>query len=170
MLGFYENFPQNIHRKDTFTSFLSKRKLQEKIIHILQDVNGKNLSFLEVASPSLPDCTVIFEWGIADAGGFTLIGEEEAKKMLNAIAQEQIRVIDLYCGIRYYKNSAAKKTPLKFDYYMMRVGFGESHHVEIQIFHERGPRYISPEELVNFLVARVNGASPKKTLKQAESV
>jgi hypothetical protein len=133
-------------------------------------VNGKNLSFLEVASPSLPDCTVIFEWGIADAGGFTYIDAEEAKRMLNAINQEQVRVLDLYCSIRYYKITASKRTPLKFDYYMMRVGFGENHHVELQVFHERGPRYISPEELANFLVTKVNGASARMTLKPAAPI
>jgi hypothetical protein len=168
MLGFYENFPAHVHRRDVFTSSLSGRALQQKLIQILQKVNGKNLSFLEVGSPSVPDCTVIFEWGIADVGGFTYIDEGEAKKILEVAAQEHLKTLDLFCGIRYYKNATTKKTPLRFDYYMMRVAFSENHCVEFQVFHERGPRYISPEELVNFLVAKVNAASARKTLKPEE--
>jgi len=169
MLGFYENFPANVHRRDVFTSSLSGRALQQKLIQIFQKVNGKNLSFLEVGSPSMPNCTVIFEWGIADVGGFTYIDEVEAKKMLDISAREHLKVLDLFCGIRYYKSAATKKTPLRFDYYMMRVGFGANHRVEFQVFHERGPRYISPDELVNFLVVKINAASARKTLKPEES-
>jgi hypothetical protein len=168
MLGFYENFPGNIHRTDIFTSSLSKRKLQQRLTQALQKVNRKNLSFEEIGNPSIPNCTVIFEWGIADAEGFNYIDEEEAQKILNAIAHEPFRTIDFFCVIRYYKNAAAKKTPLKFDYYMMRMGFGENNSVEFQVFHERGPRYVSPEDLVKFLVCKVNEASARKILKLTE--
>ncbi len=165
MHGFYENFPANIHRSDLFTSSLSKSKLQQRLARILHEVNCKTFRFEEVANPTLPNCTVIFEFGIADTGGFNFIDEEETKKMLKAIARGPLRLMDLFCGIRYYKKTAEKKTPLKFDYYMLRVGFGESNAVELQVFHERGPRYISPEELVNFVVGKVNDGSARKILK-----
>ncbi|MBE3116097.1 hypothetical protein IMZ68_02735 [Candidatus Bathyarchaeota archaeon] len=58
-----------------------------------------------------------------------------------------------------------KKTALKFDYYMIRTIFG-SNIVEIQISHQRGPRYISPEDLTSFMVNKVNEASQRKVLKQ----
>jgi hypothetical protein len=40
--------------------------------------------------------------------------------------------------------------------------------VEIQVFHERGPRYISPEDIVNLLVNEVNKTTSRKTLKRVE--
>ena len=56
--------------------------------------------------------------------------------------------------------------PLRFDYYMMRVAFGKNV-VEIRVFHERGPRYVSPEDLVAFFVTKVNETSKRKILKTA---
>ena len=170
MLGFYENFPANIHRRDVFTCSLSGKGLQRRLTQVLRMTNGKTLSFEEIGNPSVPECTVIFEWGIADKKGFTYFDEEEAKKLTTAIATERLRVIDLFCGIRYYKKTATKKKPLKFDYYMTRLSFGENHSVELQVFHERGPRYISPEELVNFIVAKINESSARKILKTAETI
>jgi hypothetical protein len=76
--------------------------------------------------------------------------------------------MDFFCAVRYYKCSAEKKTPLKFDYYMIRVIFGDS--VEIRVFHERGPRYISPEDIVTFLVNMTNEATARKILKKIEPV
>jgi hypothetical protein len=50
---------------------------------------------------------------------------------------------------------------------MMRAIFGKNA-VEIKVFHERGPRYISPEDLVTFLVAKVNETSTRQILKQTD--
>ncbi len=169
MLGFYENFPQNIHLSDLFTSSLPKKKLQQKLTRVLQEANRKAFSFEEVGNPTVPNCSVIFEFGIADEDGFNFIDKDEAQKMLNTIVAESLRVMDFFCGIRYYKNVAEKKKPLKFDYYMMRIGFGEDNAVELQVAHERGPRYLSPEDLANFLVSKINGASAKKVLKPREA-
>ncbi len=168
MLGFYENFPQNIHLSDLFTSSLPKKKLQQKLTRGLQEANRKTFSFEEVGNPTVPNCSVIFEFGIAEAENFNFIDEAEAQKMLNAIEHEPLKVMDLFCGIRYYKKTETKKKPLKFDYYMMRIGFGEDNAVELQVAHERGPRYLSPEDLANFLVCKVNGTSAKKVLKPRE--
>jgi hypothetical protein len=77
-----------------------------------------------------------------------------------------LKVMDLFCAIRYYKNVNSKKKPLRFDYFMMRITFGKEKAVELQVFHERGPRYISPEEFVTFFVKKVNESSTRKILKQ----
>jgi hypothetical protein len=77
--------------------------------------------------------------------------------------------MDFFCAVRYYKGAGEKKAPLKFDYYLMRLVFGKNS-VEIQVFHERGPRYISPEDIVTFLVNMVNETSARKILKKIEPV
>jgi hypothetical protein len=168
MFGFYDNFPANIHRIDTFVSSLSNRKLQQRLNQVLQEINRRTFSFEEVGNPTVPGCTVIFELGIADAGNFNFLDEEEAARVLSSVSHKPLRVMDLFCGIRYYKNKAGKKTPLKFDYYMIRLVFGEEKSLEFQVFHERGPRYVSPEDLVAFLVKKVNEASSRKILKLIE--
>jgi hypothetical protein len=167
MLGRYENFPENIHRIESFASALSSKKLQQKIIQVLRETNRKTFSFEEIAHPTIPKCTILFEVGIADAKSFNYIDEEETNKVLNALKKEPFRVMDFFCAIRYYKAKTEKKTPLKFDYYMIRVAFSKDT-MEIRVFHERGPRYVSPEDIVAFLVNKVNGATGRKILKKIE--
>jgi hypothetical protein len=163
MLGLYENFPANIHRTDSFTSPLLSRKLQQRLIQVLHKVNCETFSFEEVAYPTVHECKIIFEVGLADAKSFSYIDEEETKKALTALRKATFQTIDFFCAVRYYKGAA--KAPLKFDYYLMRFVFGKNC-VEIQVFHERGPQYISPEDLVAFLVNEINETSARKILKR----
>jgi len=167
MLGLYENFPENIHRTESFTLSLSSKKLQQRLIQVLHEINRKTFSFEEIAHPSVPDCTIIFEVGIADAKSFNYIDEEETKRVLNALKKDLFRVMDLFCAVRYYKIRAEKKAPLKFDYYMIRTVFGKDS-MEMRVFHERGLRYISPEDIITFLVNKINEASARKILKRLE--
>jgi len=169
MLGFYENFPENIHRIENFTSSLSSKKLQQRMIQVLHEINRKTFCFEEIAHPSVPECAVIFELGIADAKSFNYIDEEETNKVLNALKKEPFQVMDLFCAVRYYKNKTEKKAPLKFDYYMMRAVFGKDS-MEMRVFHERGLRYISPEDIVTFLVNKINEVFARKILKRFETL
>jgi hypothetical protein len=167
MLGFYENFPEGIHRIESFTSAFSKKKLQQRLIKVLSEINRKTFSFEEIANPTVPACTIIFEVGLADAKNFNYIDDEETEKALNALKKEPFRFMDFFCAVRYYKAKAEKKTPLKFDYYLIRFAFGKDA-LEMRVFHERGPRYISPEDIVTFLVKGINKTSTKKILKPVE--
>jgi hypothetical protein len=164
MLGVYDNFPVNIHRIESFSTNFSNKKLQQRLIRVWREINRRTFSFEEVAYPTVPNCTIIFEAGLAEAKSFNYIDEEEAKKALSALRKTPFRTIDFFCAVRYYKGTT-EKTPLKFDYYMLRTIFGKSA-VEIQVFHERGPRYISPEDIVTFLVNMINETSRRKILKK----
>jgi len=168
MLGFYENFPARIHRTDNFTSTLSSKKFQQRLIQVLHKINCSTFSFEEVSYPTVPGCTIIFEAGLAEAESFNYIDEEETKRVLTALRIAPFQAMDFFCVVRYYKGAGEKKTPLKFDYYLLRFVFGKNS-VEIQVFHERGPRYISPEDIVAFLVNVINGNSARKMLKRVES-
>jgi hypothetical protein len=166
MSATYEGFPeQSIHAKETFTFNLTPRKFEERLIKVLRRVNGRTFTFEEVGDPTIPGGTVIFDAGIADAGSFTFIDENEAEKVLTAVKQEPFGVMDFFCAIRYYKDYAARKKPQKFDYYMTRFIFGEGA-VELQVFHERGPRYFSPKDIVAFLIDRINETSARRILKK----
>jgi hypothetical protein len=130
-------------------------------------VNCRTFTFEDVGNPTIPGCTVIFEVGIADSNSFTFIDEDEMKKVLTILKQEPFGVMDFFCAIRYYKDYASNKKPLKFDYYIIRFVFSESI-VELQVFHERGPRYFSPKDIVVFLMDRINETSARKVLKRTE--
>lgn len=168
MLGFYENFPVNIHRTETFTSSLPCKKLQQRLVKDLCEINIRTFNFEEIAHPTVHQCAIIFEVGIADAESFSYIDNRELERALTVLKRKNFRIIDLFCAIRYYKNSEEKKMPLRFDYYLVRASFNESV-MELRVFHERGPRYISPEDLTNFLVNKLNGSSSKKILKSVET-
>jgi hypothetical protein len=167
MLGVYDNFPPNIHRIESFTTTLSSKKLQQRLISVLGEINRKHFSFEDVAYPTVPECTIIFEVGLAEAKSFNFIDEEEAEKILSVLRKSPFRMADFFCAVRYYKGIKAK-IPLKFDYFMLRVLFGKNT-AEMQVFHERGPRYLSPEDVVTFLVSMINATSRRKILKKIES-
>jgi len=167
MLGFYENFPVDIHRIEAFATPLSNNRLQRRLIQVAHNVNRRTFSFEEVACPTVPKCIIIFEAGLAEAKSFNYIDEEEKQKVLNALRKTPFQTMDFFWAVRYYKGTAEDKIPLKFDYYLMRLVFGKNN-LEIQVFHERGPRYISPEDIITFLVNEVNKTSSRRTLKRIE--
>lgn len=109
---------------------------------------------------------MILDLGLADAEGFSYIDEEETKKAIDFLSKEQLHIVDFFCGIRYYKGDPNKKTSLRFDYYLLRTIYNRSN-IEIQIHHERGPRYISPQELTLFIFNRINETLNRKVLKKS---
>jgi len=160
-IGFYENFPINIHRFDRFNSTLSIKHLQQRLVQVLKDVNRKEFSFEEITNPTVPDGRVIFEFGLAESGDFNYLNEEEVKRILSLLTKERLHSMDFFCSIRYYKGSGINRSALKFDYYMLRTIFSKDI-LEVQVFHERGPRYLSPEELTLFIFSKVNDESSRK--------
>jgi hypothetical protein len=165
-LGFYENFPSNIHMVESFNSTVSSKQLQQKLIQVLYEINRREFSFEEAANPTIPECKLIFEFGLADNEGFNYIDEEEVKKVRNQLGTEHLPIIDFFCAIRYYKGE--KKKALKFDYYLIRTVYSRES-LEIQVSHKKGPRYMSPEDLTLFIINKINEASNRKILKKQTS-
>ena len=149
-----------------FNSALPSRQLQRRLIQAFYEINRKEFSFEEAANPTIPECKIIFEFGLADAENFNYIDEEEVKKAIKLLAKEQLDTIDFFCAIRYYKGKAEKKRALKFDYYLIRTSYSRDM-FEIQISHKKGLRYLSPEDLTLFIFNKINEASNRKVLKKA---
>jgi hypothetical protein len=168
-LGFYEKFPSNIHRIDSFNSTISNKQLQQKLIQVFHKVNNGEFTFEEVANPTIPQGSIFFEFGIAETGDFNYIDNEELEKIMKFLTKQLLRTMDFFCSIRYYKHTGENRTPLKFDYYMLRTVFSKDI-FEIQVFHERGPRYISPEELTTFIYNKINGLSNNKNKKVLKKI
>jgi len=168
MLGFYENFPQTIHKTAPFSFSISIKNLQKVITQAFHMVNKDSFELDNITFPSIPKCKVAFELGIADTDKFKYLDDEEKDEIIRFLKKNTFQVIDAFCVIRYYKINNEKKTPLKFDYYLIRFLFNKKI-MEMEIFHERGPRYVSPEDVASFLSEKVNGNSVKKILKRLES-
>ena len=163
MLGLYENFPKNIHKITTFSTSFSKKKLQQSIINTFYKLNNQPFSLEDVTKLPIYECVVIFEVGLAERNVFNYLDNEEKVRTLKSLQKTMLDVIDAFFVIRYYK----KKTRLKFDYYMLRFTFNKKK-IQIQVFHERGPRHISPEEILNWITNKVNEQIGKKILRRAQ--
>lgn len=164
MPGFYENFPQHVHKIARFSTSILNKKLQQILIQTLHKINGETFNLDEFANPSIPQCTAVLEFGIAEIDGFNYLDLEESNKALESIRKKPFQIMDLFCAIRYYKEKGEDRIPLKFDYYMLRLIFNKGF-MEMQIFHERGPRHVLPEDIINLIIKRVNESFSKKILK-----
>jgi hypothetical protein len=164
MLGFYGNFPRSVHNISDFSTSSTLKKLQTAIVEAFCKLNSETLALEEVAIPSIPQCSVKFEFGIAEDKDFNYLNSEEKDKLLKAIQKKPFSILDYFCIVRYYKMKMEKKTTLKSDYYMLRFLF-EKEFVQIQIFHEKGLMYTTPKDLPEFLAGRINTESTKKLLK-----
>jgi hypothetical protein len=164
-LGFYETFPENIHHIENYLSFVSIRQLQQRLIQFLSEINRQEFNFEEVSIPTVPEGVVIFEFGLAEDTSFTYINPEETNRALDFFAKEHVQALDFFCSIRYYRGNGEKRTALKFDYYMLRTIYAKGT-LEMRVFHERGPRYLSPEDLTGFIFRGINGESARKILRE----
>lgn len=167
MIGIYDNFPVTIHNTEQYTSKVPIKQIQQKLIKILYELNQCEFTFEQVSIPTIPQGRLFFEFGIAEATNFTFINEEVMRKTLKNLAKEP-KILDLFCAIRYYKMEGEKKRALKFDYYIIRMIFDKST-FEVQTFHERGPRYLLPQEVFTFVVTKINESIGKKILIKQEN-
>jgi hypothetical protein len=165
MLGLYKNFPKEIHKKTLFATSLSNRRLQRALTQILQKLNNESFSLEEVCGGSIPHCKTIFEFGIAEDLMFNYLDRQEEKRVLKVIRKKPFTAMDFFCAIRYYIIRNNRKKPLRFDYYMLRLLFNNKTSMEIRVFHERGPRHVSPEDIVRFVARKLNETLPRKKLK-----
>jgi hypothetical protein len=164
-LGVFNNFPPNIQFVQSFTSTIQNQQLQQKLIQTLYEINRKKFSFEEAGHPTIPECGIIFEFGLADADCFNFIDEEEVKKAMDLLANQLLEKMDFFCIIRYYRGEGEKKRPLKFDYYLLRTVYNESI-FEIQVYHKKGLRYVPPEDLTEFIFNKLNQSYKRKVLKK----
>lgn len=165
-LGSYASFPENIHHLEHYQTFASIKQLQRTIIQFLGAINRKELAFEQISIPTIPDGIVIFEFGLAEEAGFNYLSSEEVNRALDFLEQENMDTLDFFCSIRYYRDTGAKRVALKFDYYMLRAVFAKGS-LELKVFHERGPRYLSPEDVTAFIVKGVNYDANKKIIRES---
>lgn len=163
MWGSYDNFPRRVHRKACFVISISNKRLQKILLQLFQEINREKFRLEDVAHPSIPHCTVIFEFGIAKAKTFHYLSKEKINKVLKATCEKKLQVMDFFCAVRYYRKRKEERRPLNFDYYILRFRFDKGSR-EIQLFHEEGPRHISPQEIIKFLADQINKTLTGKTL------
>ena len=162
MFGIYENFPEIHQGIARFSHAISAKKLQRVLIQSLYKIDRNN------DGPNLPEFTrynieVELELGIADGLTFNYIDKEMSRDCQERIRRKPFPMLDFICIVRYYAVQKKRRSPLRFDYYMLRFSFSENE-VELQVYHERGTRRLPIDELVNFLTERINRGLARKKL------
>ncbi len=156
LLGRYDNFPTQIHGLARFTHASSLKTLQLTMVQVFHGLNTRTLDMKTLTKASPANCTVNFEFGIADADAFNFLDEEELKKLEHAVRQQPLQVLDAYCAARYQITDASgKRKSLKFDYNMLRFAFYKRQ-VQLFVFHERGINRVPLEDLVLFLANQID--------------
>ena len=146
MLGVYDFFPKKGYKLARLYIVAPIKRIQKCVIELLHEIAIKTYRLEDLTYPSVLNCTVFFDFGIAEGNNFTYLNQEERDKILNYIEKEKVTMLDFFCTIRYYKKQKNRERPLKFDYYLLRMIFHKNE-VETLVFHERGLEYITPEDV-----------------------
>jgi hypothetical protein len=156
--GRFSSFPDEVHGIAHYPqprSDADRTKVQQAILSALLKLNQQNFKLQHIVSVPREDCSVQFEIGVADDTLFDFLDQDEVD-LLHAQSSKQIfDCLDFFCCIKYYIGNNKKLTPLKFDYFMFRFTFTKKL-VTLLLFHERGPRRASSEEVIKFLTERIN--------------
>ncbi len=167
LLGYYSNFPTEIHRKARYHYQTSTRQLQERIARTLYGLNKETIDLKKLTISSSSKCFVNFEFGIAEHDAFNFFDSEELQRFQKSLneSKESSHNLDFYFAIRYSVMTAeGKRKPLRYDYLLLRFAF-RRRIMEIIIVHERGPRRIPLEDLTFYVTNRINTELKQNGLK-----
>jgi len=160
MEGVYEGFPTILHGIAILSCKVSPQNLQRILICLFYKIN-RGEEALETSMLKSQGIQLMFDVGIAESLAFNFIDEEEKDRWLSLIKTRFFEVLDFLCIARYYISEERKNKPLKFDYYMLRFIF-RSEEIEIRVHHEKGPRRLPIEDLINLLSERINQELTRK--------
>lgn len=164
MLGVYSDFPTDIHKIVNFETSISETRLQKTLVEVFYRLNSEESALKEIAYPSLPQCMIGFEFGIAEGKDFNYLDTHEKDRLLAATQKKPLPSMDFLCITRYYRVQGQKRRPLKFDHYMLRFRFAKKA-LQMQVFHEKGPMHLSTKDLPLFITKIVNSEFPKRVIK-----
>lgn len=156
LLGYYENFPETIHGIVRFTHNLPYQKVQQVMLSTFHQLNKEIYELNAITRfVSTHNCQTSFEFGVAEGAVFNYLDKEELDRFHRRLAKNPMSTIDVFCVVRYHIVNKKKRTPLRFDYHVLRFTF-DKNNVGLQILHERGTQRIPLEGLVKFITKRIN--------------
>ena len=153
MIGTYDNFPDLYHGVALFSCRSSPKSIQRVIVSLFCRINHGEA--LELPILSSQGIQLFLDIGIAEGLAFNFIDDEEKNRFLSLIEKTSFRTLDFLCIARYYVPVGNRRRPLKFDYYMLRFIF-DSETVELIVYHEKGTRRLSIEDLIRILSEKIN--------------
>jgi hypothetical protein len=164
MLALYDNFPANFHEREYFLASLSLGKTQQAFAQATHKLNREPLNTEKKSIPSISDYVVTLEMGIAEGNDFIQIDKDEETRIIKTANSTPFQIMDFLCTATYHMIKDGKSKPFRFDYFMLRFIFDQKL-IEARAFHERGPRRITPKEIIDIIIDKINANSAKKILK-----
>jgi len=162
LFGIYENFPEMYHGIARFYCKTLTNELQRALLNCLCDMN-RNEEELDLPEFGRDNIDVEVDFGIADGLTFNYLDKETLKHCQQMLGVQSFSVLDFLCIVRYYAIENDRRKPLRFDYHMLRFLFSEKE-VELRVYHEKGTRRLSIEDLITLLTTKVNQILAKKKL------
>jgi hypothetical protein len=155
MIGHYENFPETVHGVARFKYATPLRNVQEMLAATLSQLNQTRCGLEEIARSTGPCCEVDFEVGIGEETTFTLLDGSEVERLGREISRKPLPLMDFLCILQYHlTKESGKRSPLRFDYFLLRFAFAKNL-AELLVSHERGTQRVHVEDLMRFLIDRV---------------
>lgn len=167
MFGIYENFPEMYHGIARFYCKTLTNELQRALLNCLCDMN-RNEEELDLPEFSRYNIDVEVDFGIADGLTFNYLDRETLKHYQQMSGGQSFSVLDFLCIVRYYAIENDRRNPLRFDYHMLRFLFSKEE-VELRVYHEKGTRRLSIEDLITLLTTKVNQTLAKKKLSRLKT-
>ncbi len=168
MLGVFDGFPENVDETAHFEVRVTSKELQLTLMKTLFKLNSENVDLETITYPIMHQCSIGFEFGIADGNVFNYIEVNKMNELMKSIKERPFQITDFLCAIRYHKTQGERRAPLRFDYYMLRFVFDEES-TSIRVFHEKGPGYISRKDIAMLMMRRVNETSQEQIMNIVEN-
>jgi len=156
--GTFANFPSTIHgiAKAKFNDHPAK--VQQTIVEAFHKLNDSSETYL--ISPSSRVGTyqgrVGFEIGIAQGTDFYNLTNEVTKNLCRAITSKKpYSRLDFIIIVTYHYKINGKENHLHFDYHQLRFSFNNDT-LEIRLFHSKGTRRMSLNELTRRILTCIN--------------
>jgi len=164
LLGNYKNFPENIHGITFFEYQESTKIVQQTILFALYKLNHETYNLGTVTPYLKQNHEVGFEFGVAEDFDFNFLDNKELERCVRSVTENELETLDFFCVVRYHKiMKDNNRTPLKFDYHLLRFIFQRSG-LELRIRHERGPQRVPIDDITEFIAKQINRELSQKHL------
>jgi hypothetical protein len=150
-LGIFTNFPTIVHGTGEAFHKDPLHKVQRATILALKELNNYRERYpLSVSGQSGTYIgTLGFEIGIADDLFFNYLDDETVQKLCKPLhPRRKYHLLDFLIIVTYHYTQQKKRIALNFDHFHLRLLF-DKRRVEGRLFHNKGTRRISLDEVLN---------------------
>ena len=142
----------------------STKSLQQAILFTLHQLNHETYNLGSITPYLKQNYDVGFEFGVAEEYDFNFLDNKELERCKRSIAENELKILDFFFTVKYHNiMKDHKRTPLKFDYHLLRFIF-QRNGLELRIRHERGPQRVGIDDLTEFIAKQINRELSKKQL------